>query len=147
MNSAVIVAWLHYASLMLMTASLLAEHLLLKPQPTLEQAKTLQVLDIIYGVSATLLLVTGIARMFLEKGVDYYMHHVPFHILLTLFVLVGLLSIYPTMKFFSWRAATRAGSAPQLADGDYRRLQMVMRIELTLLFIAPLFAAWMARGV
>lgn len=147
MNSAVLVAWLHYVSLMLMTASLLAEHLLLKPQPTLEQAKTLQVLDIIYGASATALLVTGIARMFLEKGTDYYLHHAPFHILLTLFVLIGLLSIYPTLKFLKWRVSSRAGQAPVLAPGEHRRLQMILRAELTLLFVAPLFAAWMARGV
>lgn len=147
MNSAVLVAWLHYVSIMLMTSSLLAEHLLLKPQPTLEQAKTLQVLDIIYGASATVVAVTGIARMFLEKGTDYYLHHVPFHILLTLFVVVGLLSIYPTVKFLGWRKSTRAGQAPVLAAGDYRRMQMIMRAELTLLFLAPLFAAWMARGV
>jgi putative membrane protein len=147
MNSAVLVAWLHYVSLMILTATLVAEHLLLKPQPTLEQAKTLQVLDAVYGISAVALLATGVARMFLEKGVDYYLHHFQFHILLTLFAVAGLLSIYPTVKFIGWRRSTRAGTAPVLAAADYRRMQMVLRIEITLMLIAPLFAAWMARGV
>ena len=147
MTEGIIVAWLHYIGIMLLLASLLAEHLLLKPQPTLAEAKTLQVVDIIFGASAAVVLITGILRMFLEKGTSYYLHHGAFHILLTLFVVVGLLSIYPTVVFLRWRADTRLGRAPNLPFVQFRKLQMIMRVEMTLLLLAPLFAAWMARGI
>jgi Predicted membrane protein (DUF2214) len=64
----IIVAWIHYVAIMLMIASLLGEHLLLKREMSAAEAKTLQRLDIIYGGSAALVLITGILRMFLEKG-------------------------------------------------------------------------------
>ena len=142
----IIVAWMHYVSIMLMVASLLGEHLLLKPEMDVAQARTLQRLDIVYGASATIVLVTGLLRMFLEKGAAYYNHHIAFHILFGLFVIAALLSIYPTMVFLRWRADTKAGRGQQLAAAQFRKIQMIVRVEMTLLLLAPFFATWMAHG-
>lgn len=142
----IIVAWIHYVSIMLMVASLLSEHLLLKPEMDVAQARTLQRLDIFYGASATIVLVTGLLRMFLEKGAAYYNHHIAFHILFGLFVIAALLSIYPTMVFLRWRADTKAGRGQQLAADQFRKIQMIMRVEMTLLLLSPFFATWMAHG-
>lgn len=142
----IIVAWMHYVSIMLMVASLLGEHLLLKPEMDVAQARTLQRLDIVYGASATIVLVTGLLRMFLEKGPAYYNHHIAFHILFGLFVIAALLSIYPTMVFLRWRADTKAGRRQQLAAAQFRKIQMIVRVEMTLLLLAPFFATWMAHG-
>jgi putative membrane protein len=84
--------------------------------------------------------------MFLEKGVAYYNHHVAFHILFGIFVVAALLSIYPTMIFLRWRSDSRAGRGQQLAHDQFGKLQMVLRVEMTLLLLAPLFATWMAHG-
>jgi putative membrane protein len=138
----IIVAWIHYVAIMLLIASLLGEHLLLKREMTTAEAGTVQRLDIVYGGSATLVLVTGIIRMFLEKGVAYYNHHVAFHILFGIFVI----SIYPTVIFLRWRSDTRAGRGQQLADGQFSKLQMIVRVEMALLLLAPFFATWMAHG-
>jgi putative membrane protein len=75
----IVVAWIHYIGVMLLMASLLGEHLMLKPELTVAQARTVQRLDGIYGGSATLVLVTGIMRMYLEKGTTYYLQNGPFH--------------------------------------------------------------------
>jgi putative membrane protein len=142
----IIVAWIHYVAIMLMIASLLGEHLLLKRAMAAAEAKTVQRLDIVYGASAALVLVTGIIRMFLEKGVAYYNHHVAFHILFGIFVIAALLSIYPTMIFLRWRSETSVGRGQQLAQDQFRKLQMILRVEMTLLLLAPFFATWMAHG-
>jgi putative membrane protein len=142
----IIVAWIHYATIMLMIASLLGEHLLLKREMTAAEARTVQRLDIVYGGSATLVLVTGIMRMFLEKGAAYYNHHIAFHILFGIFVLAALLSIYPTRIFLRWRSDTNAGRGQQLAHDQFGKLQMILRVEMTLLLLAPFFATWMAHG-
>ena len=86
----IIVAWIHYVSIMLLIASLLGEHLLLKQELTSAQAQTIQRLDIVYGVAAAIVLITGILRMFLEKGAAYYMHQIAFHILFGIFIFVAL---------------------------------------------------------
>jgi putative membrane protein len=142
----IIVAWMHYVSIMLMVASLLGEHLLLKSELTVTQAKTIQRLDTAYGASATVVLVTGVLRMFLEKGAAYYNHHVAFHILFGLFVIAALLSIYPTIVFLRWRADTKAGRGQQLAAAQFGKIQIIVRVEMTLLLLAPFFATWMAHG-
>jgi putative membrane protein len=142
----IVVAWIHYVAVMLLIASLLGEHLQLKQELTAQEARTLQRLDNIYGGSAALLLVTGIMRMYLEKGTTYYLHNGAFHALLSVFVVVALLSIYPTVVFLRWRAETRAGRGQQLAGGQFKKLQMILRLEMTLLLLAPFFATWMAHG-
>jgi putative membrane protein len=146
MTWGIIVAWFHYASLMLLIAAVLGEMVVLKPQITVAEARILQRLDTTYGASATLLLATGVARMFLEKGVAYYLHHVAFHILVALFVVIGLLSIYPTVVFLRWRAEIKADRAPAIPPEQFGRLKLILRMEIGLLLIAPLFAAWMAHG-
>lgn len=142
----IVVAWIHYIGVMLFLACLVGEHLVLKPQPTLAEARTLQILDGTYGASATAVLITGVLRMFLEKGVGYYLHDIAFHILVALFVVIGLLSAYPTVIFVRWRGVVRAGQTPTLAPGQFRRIQMILRAEMLLLIIAPLFATGMAHG-
>jgi putative membrane protein len=142
----IIVAWIHYIGIMLLIASLLGEHLLLKPEMTVSEARTIRTLDIVYGASAAIVLVTGIVRMFLEKGAAYYNHHIAFHILVGIFVIVALLSIYPTAIFLRWRSDVVAGRGQQLALAQFKKLQMIVRLEMTLLLLAPFFATWMAHG-
>jgi putative membrane protein len=142
----ILVAWIHYVTIMLMIASLLGEHLLLKQELATAEARTLQRLDIIYGVSATVVLVTGVIRMFLEKGVAYYNRHIGFHILIGIFVIVALLSVYPTVNFLRWRSDTRAGKGQKLVREQFEKIQLIIRIEIALLLLAPFFATWMAHG-
>jgi putative membrane protein len=142
----IIVAWIHYVAIMLLIASLLGEHLLLRPELTAAEARTVQRLDIVYGASATIVLITGIMRMYLEKGFAYYNHHVGFHILFGIFIIVALLSIYPTVVFLRWRSDTRAGRDQKLDRNQFKKIQMILRVEMTLLLLAPFFATWMAHG-
>jgi putative membrane protein len=146
MTWAILVAWIHYVSVMLMIASLLGEHLMFKQVLSAAEVGTIQRLDIIYGGSATVILVTGIMRMYLEKGTAYYLQSGPFHALLGVFGLVALLSIYPTVALLRWRADARAGRGQELAPGRFKAFQIILRAELALVLIAPLFATWMAHG-
>jgi putative membrane protein len=56
------------------------------------------------------------------------------------------LSIYPTVIFLRWRADTKAGRGQQLAPAQFKKIQMIVRVEMTLLLLAPFFATWMAHG-
>ena len=71
-----------------------------------------QITDMVLGISAGLLLIVGVARVFLfEKGSDYYFHSYAFIAKLSVFILIGLLSVFPTVEFLSWNAALREGKA------------------------------------
>lgn len=146
MHANVFWAWLHYLSILVLFSTLVVEHLLFRPGIDAGTAKRIGLVDAIYGGSAGAVLVTGFVRMAYEKGFAYYMHHWAFYLLFILFAIVGLISIYPTVVYLRWRKQTREGLAPVIEAAVAKRVTLILRTELALLFIMPLLAAWMARG-
>jgi putative membrane protein len=105
------------------------------------------VTDLVLGIAAGALLVVGLLRVFFfEKGPEYYLHSHAFHAKLSLFIIVGLLSIIPTMEFLSWRGALKAGQVPVISPKKLKRITMVLHSELLAIVIILLCAAIMARG-
>ena len=101
-----------------------------------------------YGIAAGAIIVIGIARViWFEKSPGYYLHSAPFIAKITLFALIGLISIYPTMQMLSWRKALAANQLPNVDAPLMRRLAMLIHLELTLLAALILCAALMAKGV
>src|SRR5262245_12754418 len=141
-------AFLHHAAAFLLVAVVTVELVLMRGEINVATARTLLRMDSVYGVSAVVLLIVGFIRVFhTEKGHDYYFHSGPFLAKLALFLIVGLLSIVPTVKFLGWRKALKAGQAPALDDATRRRIRVIIHTELTLLFLIMLCAALMARGI
>jgi putative membrane protein len=66
---------------------------------------------------------------------------------MTLFAIVGLLSVYPTRVFLSWRAVLKQGVVPALDDVARRRIARVIHTELTGIALIILCAVLMARGI
>ena len=61
--------------------------------------------------------------------------------------MIGLLSILPTLNYFRWRKALRdnPNALPDIAAIQTTR--KLIHIELALLFLLPILAALMARGI
>jgi putative membrane protein len=142
-----IMAFLHHLAAFTLVGTVVAEVALLKPPLSLAQARRLQITDTLYGVAAGVLLLVGFLRVFyFEKGASYYFKDGFFLTKLAAFLCVGLLSIYPTVLFLSWRKALRQGVAPEVSPQQLRRARLCLMWELTgivvILFCAPL----MARG-
>ncbi|HEY4369860.1 MAG TPA: DUF2214 family protein [Steroidobacteraceae bacterium] len=147
MTSALL-AFLHHLAAFVIFAALTVELVLMKGELTLTSARSLLRLDAAYGAFAGVLIVVGFLRVFYtEKGAAYYFHSVPFIVKIALFAIVGLLSIYPTREFLSWRKLLQQQQVPVLAADKRRTIRMVLHIELTLLAIIILCAALMARGI
>jgi len=64
-----------------------------------------------------------------------------------LFILLALLSIYPTLVFAAWGKAMRRGEAPDFEPGRLRKVRAIVHTELAGIVLIVLFAAMMARGV
>tara|TARA_R110002073_G_scaffold336589_1_gene536484 strand:+ start:1575 stop:2036 length:462 start_codon:yes stop_codon:yes gene_type:complete len=141
-----IVASLHYLAIMGMAATLALEVMTLKGAVTQAAITRLARVDMFYGISALLVLATGLARvLWFGKGADFYLHNVLFHIKLTIFLAVALWSILPTVRFIRWNAAAKAsGSLPTAAQ--FNSMRKVVFSELHLLALLPILAAFMARG-
>jgi putative membrane protein len=148
MTATVTAAFIHHIAAFLVFATLMLELVLLRNELTLSSARSIARMDMVYGISATVLLVAGFVRVFYtEKGSAYYFESGSFLLKLTLFIVVGVLSIYPTVRFLRWRKALREQRVPPLDDGTRRKMRMVIHIELTLIAIIILMAIMMARGL
>jgi len=144
----VTLAFLHHAAAFVIVGVLTAELVLLKGELTLVSARSVLRIDAAYGIAAAVLLVVGFLRvLYWEKGPAYYFHSGPFLVKIALFLIVGLLSIYPTWQFLGWRGALRQGRVPAFDAALRRRVRIVVHVELTLLFVVMLCAAMMARGI
>lgn len=142
-----IAAYLHYLSIFLLFALLVLEHRLFKLPLDLDRARSLMRIDIAYGITASLVLATGLARvLWFGKGSAYYLHNSLFHAKVGLFVLVALLSTFPTVVFLGWRNSVKAGQVPVLSPRTGKLLVITLRAELTLLLVLPLLGVLMARG-
>jgi len=140
-------AFLHHICAFTLVSAIAIEFALIRGELTLSSARRLLATDMVYGIAAGALLVVGLLRVFFfEKGADYYFHSHAFLAKLSLFVVVGLLSIIPTMEFLSWRRAVNAGEVPAIDAKKLRRGTAVIHGELFAIVIILLFAAIMARG-
>jgi putative membrane protein len=148
MIASAIVAALHFLSILALGASLVSEHLLFRPDLSSKEVNKLARVDLVYGISAISVLVTGLLRWFyFDKTPAYYLRHPMFHLKLTLFVVMGVLSIYPTIQFLKWRRASQSQPAIALDSTTSRRIKVLMRAQLTLLAAIPFLATLIARGV
>ncbi|UVE17223.1 DUF2214 family protein [Pseudomonas sp. LS44] len=143
-----ITAYLHFISIFVLFALLTTEHVLFKTAlQDVQRARSLIRIDIAYGATAGVVLLTGFARvLWYAKGVDYYLQNYLFHAKLGLFILVGLISILPTFTFLNWRNSLLAGQPPVISAGRAKLVIMTIRLELLLLLIIPLLAVLMTRG-
>lgn len=143
-----VAAYLHFVAIFLLFALLVLEHQLFRLPLNFKRARSLFRVDLAFGIAAGVVLVTGAARaMRYGKGLDYYLNNSFFHAKLGLFVVVALLSIYPTVTFLKWRPALKAGQIPTISPNHARLVKLVIRIELLALLTLPLLAALMARGL
>jgi putative membrane protein len=140
-------AFLHHLCAFTLVSAVAIEFAMIRQDLTVASARRLLKTDMIYGIAAGALLVIGLLRVFFfEKGAAYYFHSHAFLLKLSLFVVVGLLSIIPTMEFLSWRKAVTAGQAPAIDARKLRRVTTVIHVELFAIVVILLCAAIMARG-
>lgn len=102
--------------------------------------------DRIYGIAAVAVLLTGLARVFLgSKGGEWYGGNWLLWLKFGLFVLIGLMSIRPTLRFARWRRALRADGTLPAAD-EVRAVRKMVMQQAHLIPLIPLAAVFLARG-
>jgi len=145
MTLEILIKYVHFIAIFAIVATLSAEHLLLKAQLTRNEIKRIAVIDGIYGISAVVLLAAGLTLWLggIGKPAEIYSKNWIFHLKISLFVIIGLLSIYPTIFFIK----QRKGDNPEELVTIPPMVKMMIRLELLILFIIPLLATLMAKGV
>ena len=142
------VAYLHYVSFMLCFGALVLERKLIKANPDRGDATAMVITDIIYGIAALALLISGILRVIhFGQGAEFYTQNPLFWWKVGLYLSVGGLSLYPTITYILWAIPLRKGELPQVSESLAKRLAWIINIELIGFASIPLMATLMARGV
>lgn len=143
MTLEIFLRYVHFVSIFAIVSALVAEHLLLKKEMTPAEIKRLSIIDAVYGLAALTLLGVGLTLWLGGHGkpADFYTHNWIFLLKVGLFTIVGLLSIYPTVFFINKRKSSEEKIAIPVL------IVWMIRMELLILFIIPLLAGLMARGI
>jgi putative membrane protein len=143
-----LMAFLHHLMAFTLTACLVYEFVAYRKGMAIEEVRRIQRVDLVYGISAGLLLVVGLLRVFLfEKGVNFYIHSPFFWVKMTAFAIVGLLSIDPTIRYIRWNKTIKENRSPEISETEYKRTRLLLWLEMAGIAIILLAAPMMARGI
>ena len=142
------VAYVHYLSFMLCFGALVLERRLIRPNPDRKDAIAMVITDVVYGLAALALLVSGILRvLYFGQGSEFYTQNPLFWWKVGAYLSVGALSLYPTITYILWAIPLRKGELPQVSEALAKRLAWILNIELVGFALVPMLAVLMARGV
>jgi putative membrane protein len=134
--------YLHFIAIIGFAGALIVENSAISRTITSEDSRNLAKVDAVYGVSAILVLLFGLVLwLWVGKPSEFYSQNPLFLVKLGLFIVVGLLSISPTVFLFKHRKSEASSIAvPTLVIWS-------MRAELIVLLLIPILAILMARGI
>jgi putative membrane protein len=136
----------HHLLIFMLFGILVSELVVVRQSMPGDDIKRMAAIDLWYGILALLIVIVGFSRaIFAAKGWAYYSVNSFFWAKIAVFVLIALLSIWPTVKYLNWRRDFRtAGRLPDAASVSVVR--RILWLEMILFAFLPAFAAAMARG-
>lgn len=138
----VLFRYLHFFAIFVLAGAVVIENMAVKPTITGEDARNLAKVDAVYGAAALLVVLFGLILWFgVGKPADFYTQNPVFLIKIGLFLLVALISIYPTVFFFK----NRKSELENIPVSNVIRI--ILKLEIVLLCIIPVLAFLMARGI
>jgi len=141
-------AYGHFLFIGTMIAGLAMETALIRGDFTVEKIQRLARIDLFFGLSALLIIIFGVCRVFFGlKGAEYYIHNHVFWTKMVLFAAAGLASVPPTINFIRWRKAAATDPAFEPPPRKLRSVRGHILAEWILLALVPIAAVLMARGV
>ncbi len=142
-----ILACLHHLAVFTLVGIFAAEFALLRPGLSGTRLGQLAKVDAAYGAIAVVVIAVGVVRVWLG-GVDpmYYLTNHAFWGKMAAFLVMGLLTIQPTVAIRRWVKAA-GGDADYVVPADQiSRSRRFVHLQAGVLLLIPLFAAAMARG-
>ena len=133
-----LVAYVHYLGIILCFGSLLFERLTLKVGLNRNETISMIIADVVYGLAGVAILVTGILRVkYFGQGGDFYTGNPVFWIKVSLYIIVGLLSLYPTTTYILWAIPLSKNKLPEISENLVKRFRLIITTEFCLLYTSP----------
>jgi len=141
-----VLAVMHHLAILSLILVVGAELALIRGDVCGAVARRLAQVDLGYGIAAGVIVVVGVTRVVLgAKGWVFYVHNPFFWAKMATFLIVGLLSIHPTVAFLRWRRDADADASFAPPPGAVAAVRRTIVIEAALLGLIVALAAAMAR--
>ena len=141
MTEIVLTRYAHFIAVFAIVGAIFAEQFLISKTMTRAEVKPISKVDAIYGFGALFVLLAGLTLWFwVGKPATFYSRNWLFHSKLTLFLVLGLLSVYPTIFFLKNRKGNDLDTkieVPQIVI-------ILLRLELVIIIIMPALATLMS---
>jgi len=143
-----VLAYLHFIAIFVLFGFLTAEAVIIRRPLDAASIRLLGRLDLWYFGAAIAVLVTGFLRLGLgTKGADFYLSAWPIYAKIGLFLIIAMMSIYPTLAFIRWRRALDHDPSWTVPPEEHARYRKLVMAEVHLAAAIPAFAVIMSRGL
>jgi putative membrane protein len=147
MDMDLLLASLHHLAVFTLVGLFAAEFALLRQGLAGQRIGQLARIDAAYGAVAGLVIVVGVVRViFGAAGWQYYVGNHMFWGKMTAFLVMGLLTIPPTLAMRRWQKAATADSSYAPPIREIAGQRRFVHLQAGVLLLIPIFAAAMARG-
>ena len=147
-STSALVAYVHYHVIILCFGALIFERIILKINLSKHENISIIIADVIYGVAGLAILVTGILRVkYFGQGGDFYTSNPIFWVKVSLYIVIGLISLYPTTTYILWAIPLSKNKLPVISENLLRRFKLIIMTELVGFAVIPFFATLMSRGI
>ena len=142
------VSYLHYLGIILSFGALTYERIVLKIDLNKKEVINMVIADLVYGIAGLAILITGILRVkYFGQGGEFYIGNPIFWFKVSLFLIIGLLSLYPTTTYILWAIPLSKNELPVISENLVKRFKLIINTELFCFTLIPFLATLMARGV
>lgn len=147
MDIDLILAIAHHIAVFSLVAIFAVEFALVRPGLAGPGLKQLGRIDGAYGAVAGIVIIVGIIRViFGASGWDYYAGNHMFWGKMAAFLLMGLLSIPPSMAIRRWAKGLAESKSYTPPTAEIAASRRFIHLQAGFLVLIPIFAAAMARG-
>ena len=147
-SASALVAYVHYLGIILCFGALIFERINLKINLSKNETISIIIADIIYGIAGLAILITGILRVkYYGQGGDFYTSNPIFWIKVSLYIIIGLISLYPTTTYILWAIPLSKNKLLVISENLVKRFKLILMTELVGFAVIPFFATLMSRGI
>lgn len=144
MTELVITRYLHFIAVFAIVGAIISEQILVSKTMTRLEIKRFAKIDVLYGIGVILVLIAGLLLWFaVGKPASYYNRNWLFHTKLTMFLTLGLMSIYPSIFFLRNRKGNDLDTKIIIPN----MVILLLRLELVIIIIMPILATYLTLGI
>ena len=144
MTELVITRYLHFIAVFAIAGAIITQQFMISKTMTRNEIKRISKVDTLYAIGVILVLIAGLLLWFaVGKPASYYSRNWLFHTKLTMFLVLGLASIYPSIFFMRNK---KGNDLDTKIDVPFMVI-LFLRLELLIIVILPILASFYSLGI